>query len=117
MTDRLDRDVRHRADRRRGMVREDTAGRAPGHGQRDGAEVVAQELHSRQRLLPRVPFQLSPERAPQHRVHVRRGVPDGQLLRVRPGVRAAGRPHLQHIRQRYRGAAQQMRRETGMSQV
>lgn len=110
---RSDRDVRHRADRRRGLVRQDPAGRAQGHGQRDGAEGAAQELHGRPGLLPGVPFQLPPEQPPEHRVHVRRGLPDGRFLRVRAGVRAAGRPHVEHIRQRHRRVAQQKRRPTG----
>lgn len=92
--DRFDRDIRHRADRRRRMVRQDTAGRAPGHGQRDGAQSVAQELHGRQGFLSRISFQLPSERSPEHCVHVRRGLPDGQFLRVRPGIRSVGRPHV-----------------------
>lgn len=96
------------------MVRQNTAGRAPGYRQRDGAEGAAQELHGRQRLLPGVSFQLPPECSSEHRVHIRCGFPDGQFLRVRSGIRALGRPHLQHIRQRDRGAAQQERRQTGV---
>lgn len=113
--DRSDRDVRHSANCRGRMVRQDTVGRTPGHGQRNGAKSVAQKLHGRQGLLQGIPFQLSPERPSEHRVHVRRGVPDGQFLRVRAGIRAAGRPHVQYIRQRDRRVAQQKRRETGPS--
>lgn len=82
--------IRHPADCRRGMVRQNPARRASRHRHGNGAEGAAQAVRLAARFLPGIPLRTALGRPPEHRDHVRRGLRDGRLLCVHARVCAVG---------------------------